>query len=66
MAVIYDIAKGRLDDRRYFLEIVYHRIKTDFIRKRVTRLLPLLAIPISKAGVNTGSSQENVERTLLL
>ena len=31
-----------------------------------TRLLPLLAIPISKAGVNTGSSQENVERTLLL
>ena len=31
-----------------------------------TRLLPLLAIPISKAGVNTGSNQENVERTLLL
>ena len=31
-----------------------------------TRLLSLLAIPISKAGVNTGSNQENVERTLLL
>ena len=31
-----------------------------------TRLLPLLAIPISKAGVNAGSNQENVERTLLL
>ena len=31
-----------------------------------TRLLPLLASPISKAGVSTGSSQENVERTLLL
>ena len=31
-----------------------------------TRLLPLLAIPRSKAGVSTGSSQENVERTLLL
>ena len=31
-----------------------------------TRLLPLLAIPISKAGVSTGSNQENVERTLLL
>ena len=31
-----------------------------------TRLLPLLAILISKAGVNTGSNQENVERRLLL
>ena len=31
-----------------------------------TKLLPLLAIPISKAGVNTGSNLENVERTLLL
>ena len=31
-----------------------------------TRLLPLLAIPISKAGVNTGSNHDNVERTLLL
>ena len=31
-----------------------------------TRLLPLLAILISKAGVNTSSNQENVERTLLL
>ena len=30
-----------------------------------TRLLPFLAIPISKAGVTTGSNQENVERTLL-
>ena len=30
-----------------------------------TRLLPLLAIPISKAGVSTGSNQENMEITLL-
>ena len=30
------------------------------------RLLPLLANLISKAGVNTCSNQENVERTLLL
>ena len=66
MAVIYDIAKGRLDDRRYFLEIVYDRIKTDFMRKRGTRLLPLLVIPISKAGVSTGSNQETVEWTWLL
>ncbi len=45
---------------------------TQGVRQRIwlgglwTRLLPLLAIPISKAGVNTGSNQENVERTLLL
>ena len=31
-----------------------------------TRLRPLLAIPISKARVNTGSNHENMERTLLL
>ena len=31
-----------------------------------TRLMPLLAVPISKAGVSTGSNQENVERTLIL
>ena len=31
-----------------------------------TRLLPLLAIPISKAGVSTGSNYETVERTLPL
>ena len=31
-----------------------------------TRLLPLLAIPILKAGVITGSNQENVEIALLL
>ena len=31
-----------------------------------TRLLPLLAISVSKAGVNTSSNPENVERTLLL
>ena len=42
---------------------------TQGVRQRIwlgwlwTRLLPLLAIPISKAGVNTGSNQENVERT---
>ena len=45
---------------------------TQGVRQRIwlgwlwTRLLPLLAIPISIAGVNTGSNQENVERTLLL
>ena len=45
---------------------------TEGVRQRIwfgwlwTRLLPLLAIPISKAGVSTGSNQENVERTLLL
>ena len=31
-----------------------------------TRLLPLLAIPVSKAWVDTSSNQEKVERTLLL
>ena len=31
-----------------------------------TGLLPLLVILISRAGVSTGSSQENVERTSLL
>ena len=31
-----------------------------------TRLLPLLAILISKAGVNTDSNQETVEKKLLL
>ena len=45
---------------------------TQGVRQRIwlgwlwTRLLPLLAIPISKAGVNTGLNHENVERTLLL
>ena len=45
---------------------------TQGVRQRIwlgwmwTRLLPLLAISISKAGVNTGSNQENVERRLLL
>ena len=45
---------------------------TQGVRQRIwleglwTRLLPFLAIPISKAGVNTGSNQESVERTLLL
>ena len=45
---------------------------TQGVRQRIwlerlwTRLLPLLAIPISKAEVNTGSNQENVERTLFL
>ena len=31
-----------------------------------TRLLPLLAIPVSKAGVSTGSNQEDAEKILLL
>ena len=35
MAVIYDMAKGRLADHRYFLEIVHDSIKTDFIRNKV-------------------------------
>ena len=35
MAVICDIAKGRLADRRYFIEIVHVWIKTDFMRKKV-------------------------------
>ena len=45
---------------------------TQGVRQRIwlgglwTRLLPLLARLISKAGVNTSSNQENVERTLLL
>ena len=44
---------------------------TQGVRQRIwlgwlwARLLPLLAIPIFKAGVSTGSNQENVERTLL-
>ena len=45
---------------------------TQGVRQRIwlgglwTRLLPLLALPISKTAVNTGSNQEKVERTLLL
>ena len=35
MAVICDIAKGRLADHRYFLEIIHDWIKTDFMRKKV-------------------------------
>ena len=35
MAVICDMAKERLADRRYFLEIVHDWIKTDFMRKKV-------------------------------
>ena len=34
--------------------------------KDTVKRFPLLAIPVSKAGVNTGSNQETVERTLLL
>ena len=37
-----------------------------WLRGLWTRLLPLLAIPISKGWVSTGSNPENVERTLLL
>ena len=37
-----------------------------WLRGLWTRLLPLLAIPVSKAWVSTGSNPENVERTLLL
>ena len=46
-----------------FTQGMIHRIWLGWLW---TRLLPLLAIPISKAGVSTGSNQENVERTLLL
>ena len=35
MAVIKDMAKGRLADRRYFLEIIHNWIKTDFMRNKV-------------------------------
>ena len=35
MPVICDMAKQRLVDRRYFLEIVHDGIKTDFMRKKV-------------------------------
>ena len=35
MTVICNMAKGRLADRRYFLEIVHDSIKTDFMRKKV-------------------------------
>ena len=35
MAIICDMAKGRLADHRYFLEIVHDWIKTDFMRKKV-------------------------------
>jgi len=35
MAVICDIAKGRLANRRYFLEIVHDWIKMVFMRKKV-------------------------------
>ena len=34
-AVVCDIAKRRLADRRYFIEIVHVWIKTDFMRKKV-------------------------------
>ena len=35
MAIICDMAKGRLADRRYFIEIVYDWTKTDFMRRSV-------------------------------
>ena len=35
MAVICDMAKGRLADRRYFHEIIHDWIKTDFLWKKV-------------------------------
>ena len=35
VAVICDMAKGRLANRRYFLVIVHVCIKTDFRRKRM-------------------------------
>ena len=35
MTVMCNMAKGRLADRRYFLEIVHDSIKTDFMRKKV-------------------------------
>ena len=36
MAVICDMANGRLADHIYFLEIVHDGIKTDFMRKKVS------------------------------
>ena len=35
MAVICDMAKGRLADRKYFLESIHDLIKTDFMRNEV-------------------------------
>ena len=35
MAVICDMAKGRLADHKYFLESVHDLIKTDFVRNEV-------------------------------
>ena len=35
MAVICDMAKGRLADHRYFLESVHDCIKTDFMTNKV-------------------------------
>ena len=35
IAIICDMSKERLADRRYFFEIVYDWIKTDFMRKKV-------------------------------
>ena len=34
MAAIYDMALGRLVDRRYFLGIVHDGIKTGFMRRK--------------------------------
>ena len=34
-AVICDMAKGRLADRKYFLEIAHDWIKTDFMTNKV-------------------------------
>ena len=55
--------KTQWKDFLAFIQGVRQRI---WLGGQWTRLLPLLAIPISKAGVSTGSNQENVERTLLL
>ena len=35
MAIICDMAKGRLADHKYFLEIIHVWIKTNFMRKKV-------------------------------
>ena len=55
--------KTQWKDFLAFIQGVRQRI---WLGGQWTRLLPLLAIPISKARVSTGSNHENMERTLLL
>ena len=46
MAVICDMAKERLADRRYFLEIIHNQIKTDFMRTNVASCYIQMIFPV--------------------